>query len=109
LIAIDSPATDVNHVEQFQSNNFYGWPLLTVAVFKQLDASIIKEIIDKTKDIDIPNRFGYTALHTAATLNLQEIVDMLCKAGKRQFLSFATNSATQAHQLRKLQRMGIGT
>lgn len=74
-----------------------GNTLLNLAAsLKQLDA--VRILIEAGTDVNIGNRYGWTALHQAAYANMPELADMLLQAGASPQLSARGDGGTPLMQ-----------
>ncbi|CAH8595333.1 unnamed protein product [Schistosoma turkestanicum] len=62
------------------------------------DIDRVRKLLDKRIDVNIPDNYGYTALHYAARNNHEDICKVLLKAGADIFAKTKNDGATPAHR-----------
>ncbi|KAK4475047.1 hypothetical protein MN116_002142 [Schistosoma mekongi] len=62
------------------------------------DVARVQELLDKHTDVNIPDKYGYTALHYGTRNNHEDICGLLIKAGANIFARTKNDGATPAHR-----------
>ena len=78
LLKNGSDANSVNHANLLP---------LHIGIHQEIDISYIVQLLDETKDINVPTSDGYTPLHVAADKGLLPIVELLIAKGANSKLT----------------------